>query len=750
MASSFAEAMIKFTADGGGLNKQLSGIERAIRDSANRMSSAAKTAFIGVGGAIAAAIGPAAIVLLTKASADAGDEIMKMSQRVAISVETLSGYKLAAELADVSLGDFGISLQRASKNILEASQGSGDAADAFDSLGIRVTDSSGKLKTAEQVMLEVADRFKGMEDGAQKTALAMQIFGRGGAVMIPLLNQGSEALAAQRKEVELLGAGWTTAQAGLAEKFNDNLKRIQFAFAGFRNAVSTYLLPFVNEIIESILAKIKEWGASGELKIWALSTGEFIIGAFVKVIDAIKWVINLLPFLEDAFKAVAAQMADFGGTVTEALSQVLGAVGHVLTAIEKIPIIGPKMTPGLEEAKKALGGVAGTLEGMAEGSRGLGEALRESIGQPTRWVEKLTSGMETLAGKVREWGAAAIATGSKALAGIAETSEAAGKASRQFTEVWTYQVDGVAKEIEVSTKKAIGAMLLSAEDQAKLIDAEFKALKTRGEVSLQDAVNYYNRRAQIFGAGSADRIQAEADAFKAAQDMSERLFAHDQALGQRSLQDEIARLKQKAAAAVAGSEARMKAEEDVYKKEEDLRNKARSEGIKLLEEVQERLAARGAAGTKENVASELALMQRERSRQIAESVGRFAAGGAVDLGTVIEGLKAAGKFEEVNKLIGQFGGVEGIFAQGAAMPSGPSLTETAQGVLTGRGPGGGIAAGFQTGMDSAADAVKSGLTKIEGMLNDSSSRIARIVRANIEEWLVQQLFEQSKRGATAG
>ncbi len=97
--ASFAEAIIKFTADSGPLTKQLAGIERAVGQAGDRMAASFRHAMLGIGAVIAAAVGPAALVLLTKATADAGDELNKLSQRVGIGAETLSGYKVAAGLA---------------------------------------------------------------------------------------------------------------------------------------------------------------------------------------------------------------------------------------------------------------------------------------------------------------------------------------------------------------------------------------------------------------------------------------------------------------------------------------------------------------------------------------------------------------------------------------------------------------------------------------------------------------------------
>ena len=76
---------------------------------------------------------------------------------------------------------------------------------AFKKLNIDLKDSSGQLQATDKVLAQIADRFKSMPDGPQKTALAMQLFGRQGKDMIPFLNQGSAGLAELNKKAHELG-----------------------------------------------------------------------------------------------------------------------------------------------------------------------------------------------------------------------------------------------------------------------------------------------------------------------------------------------------------------------------------------------------------------------------------------------------------------------------------------------------------------------------------------------------------------
>src|SRR3972149_11120194 len=112
-----------------------------------------------VGGAI---VGASAAI--PKATADAGDEIAKLSQKTGISTEILSGYKLSAELAGSSVGGLARGLKTLGGNMLDTSMGTGEAKIAFDALGISVADSEGKLRPLDNVLLDVAGKFSRMED----------------------------------------------------------------------------------------------------------------------------------------------------------------------------------------------------------------------------------------------------------------------------------------------------------------------------------------------------------------------------------------------------------------------------------------------------------------------------------------------------------------------------------------------------------------------------------------------------------
>ena len=216
-------------------------------------------AFTIAGGVMTAALG--AIVAKT---ANAGDEIAKLSQRTGVSTELLSGYSLAAKLADVSLEGLGGGLKLLSRNMNEASQGTGTAKDAFKELGIEVVNADGTLRDSNEVLLDVADRFSGTENGAKKTALAMDIFGRSGADLIPMLNLGRKGLEENYEQARRLGLVYSKESAQGCEAFNDSITTLKAGLQGTGREIGGVLMPIIQGFVEKAtetVIKIREWAA---------------------------------------------------------------------------------------------------------------------------------------------------------------------------------------------------------------------------------------------------------------------------------------------------------------------------------------------------------------------------------------------------------------------------------------------------------------------------------------------------------
>ena len=159
----------------------------------------------------------AGFAAMIKNAIDAADQLNKLSQKIGISVEALSTLRFAAQLSDVSLETLQKGIKGLSQNIAEANTGIGDGAQVFDALGISVKNADGSMKSTEAVLLQMADVFANLEDGAVKTALAVKLFGKSGMDMIPFLNQGAAGINQLTAEAERLGLKLTTETARSAE-----------------------------------------------------------------------------------------------------------------------------------------------------------------------------------------------------------------------------------------------------------------------------------------------------------------------------------------------------------------------------------------------------------------------------------------------------------------------------------------------------------------------------------------------------
>lgn len=208
------------------------------------ISSAAKKA----GAAIAGAFSVGVIASWIKSSIDAADESRKLAQAVGMTTESWTGYQWAASQSGVSTTELTASITRLNRSMADAATIGGKPAQAFAKMDVSVRDMDGSLRSADDVLLDIADRFKDMPDGVEKSALAVELLGRSGAKLIPLLNGGSEGIKALVEQAERLGLVVSDEQAANSERFNDTLAAMGGASRGAANTISGELLPTMNEL----------------------------------------------------------------------------------------------------------------------------------------------------------------------------------------------------------------------------------------------------------------------------------------------------------------------------------------------------------------------------------------------------------------------------------------------------------------------------------------------------------------------
>lgn len=156
--------------------------------------------------------------------------------------EKLQELEHAADMADVSAGTLHMGLMRLQRSMSAAGEGGGELGKVFKDLGIELK-ADGKGKDTVDLLSEIADQVKKVEDPAKRTAIAMKIFGRGGAQLAPLLAQGSEGIERLREEVKELGGGYSEELLEQSEHVEDATKRLNFQMKSLRGSIVTGMIP---------------------------------------------------------------------------------------------------------------------------------------------------------------------------------------------------------------------------------------------------------------------------------------------------------------------------------------------------------------------------------------------------------------------------------------------------------------------------------------------------------------------------
>jgi methyl-accepting chemotaxis protein len=307
------QASVDGTASINGLEKSLTSLDRkadGLNGTFGKIKSGAG-AMSGALGALVPAVAIGGLATLAKGSIDAADNLNDLSQRTGVSVESLSKFGAAADDSGSSVDEVAKAMGKLGKGIVDPAS---KANEALKSIGISSTDASGKIRSMDQIMLDVADRFAKMPDGAQKTALAMELFGKSGMNLIPMLNQGRDALSKYNATI-------TTEGAQAADKFNDSLNEIARVVAGPFNQAVTALLPLITQIAQGVAGAITAFTQLPQPVQGAVLVVGGLAAAFIALAPAISAIIAIGP----ALAGLGAAFAAIGPIVT-ALGTVLAVV----------------------------------------------------------------------------------------------------------------------------------------------------------------------------------------------------------------------------------------------------------------------------------------------------------------------------------------------------------------------------------------------------------------------------------------
>lgn len=252
------------------------------------------------------------------------DKIDETAQSVGIATDALQELTYAAGFSGMGVDEVAGSMGKLIKTMHAAKEGNEEAAGAFAKVGAELLNADGTLRGADAVLSDIAEHFANMPDGAEKTALSMQLFGKSGASMIPFLNAGRDGIEELRKEAHEFGVVLDEEVIKKGAEVDDVMGRFDAVVRGLKMTVGGSLF----DALSKAGAKMLEWvKANRELlaqrieKVLALMA--LAASVLLVVLDGMY---KTLGFIIDNWKYLAILL---GGYVLAVLFMNAGAVASL-------------------------------------------------------------------------------------------------------------------------------------------------------------------------------------------------------------------------------------------------------------------------------------------------------------------------------------------------------------------------------------------------------------------------------------
>ncbi|NKE48425.1 hypothetical protein HB662_26870 [Roseomonas frigidaquae] len=322
----------------------------------------------------------AGLLGMGRATMTAVGNLADLSARTGMTVRDLRGLEHAARMADVEMPAAVAAMERLNRGMFDATNGQNrDLAELFSRNNIALRDGvTGQVRTAAQVLPQLADLFAQNTNQALRNSMANALFSRAGAPLIAALTQGGAALREQMAEGFRLNPQINDGNIGALDRAEDAYAKLGVAITGVRDAISVRLMPALAPVIE----RMTEWTAANQ----------DLIGARVS-----EWVKNVATAMEEwnlgetvrnleRFKtaAVAVYGALGGiegilvGSIILRLAGIFGAIGAAMLGL---PVA------AVTAAAAAIGAAAYVIwrnwEGIEDMFRRIGDAM-ERAGQQMR------------------------------------------------------------------------------------------------------------------------------------------------------------------------------------------------------------------------------------------------------------------------------------------------------------------------------------------------------------------------------
>lgn len=229
------------------LQKQL---QKTSKEIGQGLKSAAQVGSVAIGSVIA---GSTALVIK---AGEVADRIEDMSQKIGISRKGFQEWDYLTKQNGANVESLQMGFKALTNQIVAANNGNKESVKMFKALGVSVKDSSGNLKTQEQVFSEIVTALQKMPQEAMKVKYANTLLGRSGLELMPLFNATTEQIERQREEYKKLGIEISDSTIDAGNKFGNSMEKLNSATASVTAALGAKLLPVATDLLNTVIANM--------------------------------------------------------------------------------------------------------------------------------------------------------------------------------------------------------------------------------------------------------------------------------------------------------------------------------------------------------------------------------------------------------------------------------------------------------------------------------------------------------------
>lgn len=238
-------------------NDSISKTEQKAEGLGSKLGAGIKTAAkwgAAIGGAAIVA-GGALLSVANKAST-ALDRVDKLSQKIGISRKGFQEWDYVLSQSGADIEKMQVGMKTLVQRMDEATQGAGIGADAFASLGLSAIDSTGAMKSQEQMFDDTVTALMRLPEGAEKSRLAFELFGKAGTELMPMLNGAEGSVEALKERANELGLVMSDEAVDAGVLFGDTMDDLKGAFTSLGTKLGAEVMPMFIKMADWIIANL--------------------------------------------------------------------------------------------------------------------------------------------------------------------------------------------------------------------------------------------------------------------------------------------------------------------------------------------------------------------------------------------------------------------------------------------------------------------------------------------------------------